>query len=761
MKKCLWLILFLVVAQWSYGQSARERSVEVSATVQENPPQINFSWTADNTATAYSVYKKTYEATDWGNPIAVLPGTATTFLEENINIGEAYEYAFFKKEYAPIKDTICVPAGTEVKLRLEDMYGIGLCCNFGFGYFQVEACGSLVAEGTEFGFNDEVIFEVCDDGNACTDVIITVSPDMFPNSTSWILSNNQTGVELGQSGFVGAFISERPKYGFIYAGIKAPAIDQRGKILILIDDEYSQTLVLEIERLRLDMIRDGWQVLTKDVNKNDAVTEVKALIQEVYMEHNDLSALLLLGHIPVPYSGDMYPDTHAENHQGAWSADTYYAELDGVWTDESADITTAFFERNHNIPGDGKFDQSAIPTGIVELACGRIDFHNMPAFALDEIELTRQYLNKNNRWRNGEIVVERRALVDDNFGQAFAAPAASGWRNFAPMFGTTQVDELDYFETMREQSYLWSYGCGSGTHISSDGIGFTADFANDSLLSVFTMLFGSQFGDWDNENNFLRAPLASGLTLTNCWAGNPAWYFHDMALGQHIGASARRTLNSALPGDLPGPQLVHATLLGDPTLRMHPVLSASDLALSSVDTAVNLQWMPSTDLDIAGYYVYRADSLNGLYVRVSPDLITTLNYQDIPTNDGTYYYMLRAVKLETSGSGTYYNLSPGLIGAVNYVFIVDTKELVLEKGFDLLPNPSAGLFTLALQTDQITSNRPIDLQILNDQGQVVFTKKINPSNAQMIDLQNWPNGVYIFKLSDGEKSWVKKGVILK
>jgi hypothetical protein len=31
----------------------------------------------------------------------------------------------------------------------------------------------------------------------------------------------------------------------------------------------------------------------------------------------------------------------------------------------------------------------------------------------------------------------------------------------------------------------------------------------------FTMLFGSYFGDWDSQDNFLRAPLAQGLTLTN------------------------------------------------------------------------------------------------------------------------------------------------------------------------------------------------------------------------------------------------------
>ena len=96
-------------------------------------------------------------------------------------------------------------------------------------------------------------------------------------------------------------------------------------------------------------------------------------------------------------------------------------------------IFWGFFDRNKNVPGDGKFDQSAIPSAM-ELQVGRVDFFNMLAFAKNEIELTRQYLQKAHRFKMGEIEVRRRALIDDNFNQQFAAPAASGWRNFSPMF---------------------------------------------------------------------------------------------------------------------------------------------------------------------------------------------------------------------------------------------------------------------------------------------------------------------------------------
>jgi hypothetical protein len=54
--------------------------------------------------------------------------------------------------------------------------------------------------------------------------------------------------------------------------------------------------------------------------------------------------------------------------------------------------------------------------------------------------------------------------------------------------------------------------------------------------------------------------------------------------------------------------------------------------------------------------------------------------------------MLRAVKLETSGSGIYYNLSPGLIDTSNFFVAVD--DLVLNSQIQITPNPSHGFFEI-------------------------------------------------------------------
>ena len=61
-------------------------------------------------------------------------------------------------------------------------------------------------------------------------------------------------------------------------------------------------------------------------------------------------------------------------------------------------LPATFDTRNHNVPGDGKFDQSLFVD--LELEVGRVDMSNLPSFTSNEIELTRRYLNKNHQFRH-------------------------------------------------------------------------------------------------------------------------------------------------------------------------------------------------------------------------------------------------------------------------------------------------------------------------------------------------------------------------
>ncbi|HEY6228327.1 MAG TPA: hypothetical protein VI282_14490, partial [Verrucomicrobiae bacterium] len=357
------------------------------------------------------------------------------------------------------------------------------------------------------------------------------------------------------------------------------------------------------------------------------------------------------------------------NHIGAWAADTYYADMDGTWTDSSVNDTSAERADNYNTPGDGKFDQGQIPSDL-ELALGRVDLSNMTCYSnktppRSETDLLRAYLNKDHNFRQGLMNVPRRGVIADNFGDIYGESfAVTGWRSFAPMFGsngTTALNYGTYFPTLKTQPYLFAYACGGGSYYTCDGIGGSDDFALNDIQAVFTMHFGSYFGDWDNESNFLRASLGSGSVLTTTWSGRPLYFYHHMALGETVGYSVLLSQNNKSGGlyekQNMGTRYVNNSLHGDPSLRLHPVLPPSNVTGATASGLV-LTWTGSSDTAIKGYNVYRSANANGPFTRLNSSLLGATTFTDTaPLANGIY--MVRAVKLESTPSGTYYNPSQG------------------------------------------------------------------------------------------------------
>jgi hypothetical protein len=485
-------------------------------------------------------------------------------------------------------------------------------------------------------------------------------------------------------------------YGYIYSGIDVPLTENRGTLLLVVDNTYATQLTGELTRLQQDLVGDGWTVSRINVSRTDTPVHVKNLIKAQY-NHDpaNTKSVFLFGHVPVPYSGDIVPDGHYANHQGAWPCDGYYADMDGAWTDNTVNDVTAEDARNRNVPGDGKFDQSQFPAPL-KLMVGRVDLANMPgrlsaggpATFPSELELLRNYLNKDHNFRNKLVSAPERAIVGDYFGvrdgEAFAA---SGWRNFAPLFGaskiTTIAKEGAWLPTLSTNAYLFAYGCGSGSYTSIGGIGsvgryrdgVTTELVNDDVKAVFTLLYGSWLGDWDSEDNIQRAVLATkDLGLTCSWSGRPHWFMHHMALGEPIGFSTRLTQNDGFSGLYKNQQnncesWTHIALMGDPTLRMQIVAPASDVTVSANGNDSTVSWTASKDF-VEGYNVYRATSPNGPFTRVNSALVKGTSFSDelpagnlAPTGHAPVYYMVRAVKLETSASGTYFNPSEGAFAA--------------------------------------------------------------------------------------------------
>jgi hypothetical protein len=550
--------------------------------------------------------------------------------------------------------------------------------------------------------------------------------------------------------------------GHIYAGINAPAIHHRGRLLLLVDSTFVDSCAANLSLLQKDLRGDGWEVVRYNIPRPTPDSIIKALIKLQHQFFPSTNAVLIVGHLAVPYSGVIYPDGHIE-HRGAWPADVYYADMDDPWTDTSANIT-ALRPENTNLPGDGKWDRSALSSPL-ELQVSRIDFYNMPAFGKTEVQLMNSYLTRAHAYKMDSIVVAKRALIDDNFG-AFGgeAFAANGWRNYPTLVGKNNIHELDLITTLRDSSYQWAYGCGGGAYTGSGGIGYTPDFAADSINAIFVQLFGSYFGDWDNQNNFLRAPLcAESPALTSCWAGRPNWFFHHMALGENIGYSARLTqsnLNSLYtPANASTPSRVHAALMGDLSLRTDYIKPITNFSVAHLnDSSIILTWNPSPDPAVSGYYVYRSISEFGHYQQIS-SLVPNTTFNDISLASGVYYYMVRPVKLQSTPSGNYYNLGIGTTDSITFFNTTVVNRLIKEENITVFPNPARNILNVLITSPESTD---LTLTLIDMNGKQILSRihhVIPGKNNFTFQIGTLPTGAYAVLVKSRQsaisKTWIK------
>lgn len=501
--------------------------------------------------------------------------------------------------------------------------------------------------------------------HAWTDSLVHLEP----NTTSWIDSNVQQGIEYEYQ-----ILKSLPAFpygdgsanfgaGYIFAGIKIPPKHQRGTCLVVIDHTFKNTLAFETSRLLDDLRSDGWLADTIFVNRSDSIYLVKRRILDWANTHpGQHQALFLLGRIPVPYSGEIAPDGHHSDHKGAWPCDGFYGTIDGQWNDQTVNTKAPASSRNDNVPGDGKFDNNVYPAKV-HWQIGRVDFSNMNKFPESEEQLLRRYLDKNHNWRFGKIMVSERGLVDNNFGD-IEGLGQSGWKNFTPMFGFSNVKDLPYRQTLSNQSFLWSYGCGGGGPESASDISSTTYFTTDSLQTMFTMLFGSYFGDWDYPNNFLRGAIASKTCLASTWGNRPVWFLHHMALGEPIGYSTQITMNNR---GLYTPRFyggyVSTALMGDPTLRMHVLPPVENLKAKNEDLHIRLDW--NKPKNATGFYIYRKYTRDSVYHLLNEFSVNDTFFIDACIEKGPIQYMVRCTALKTTGSGSYYNLSAGVTTSID------------------------------------------------------------------------------------------------
>ncbi len=488
------------------------------------------------------------------------------------------------------------------------------------------------------------------------------------DANSFIDENVETGARYEYQVIKRSLGVDITASGYIAVGVQAPLLENRGKIVLVVDQAIAGELTGDIARLEQDLTGDGWIVVRKDVARDGQPREIRAAIQAEYQgDRAGTRAVLLLGHVPVVRSGSLNIDGHGAR---PLPADVYYGEMDGEWRDAN---------------GDGIFDENVLPSDV-ELQVGRIDFADLPGtYAASpypsEVELLKRYLAKNHAYRQAAVRPAPRALVGnaigDGNGQAYAA---NGYRLFSALLGPARIvsarvevnapPEERWLGRLVRDDYTWAFGCGAGSDFTVSNLGahgqwndfWASDFLDTRPKAAFYLMFGSWFGDWSQSDNVLRSALASrDLGLAAAWAGRPHLFLHPMGTGESIGYGMRLSQNN------PGTQYwnhvqrqlrgVHIALLGDPTLRLHVIAPPSEAQAGRAGADVLVTWQASPD-EVAGYHVYRTNG-DGGFTRLTGDPLTGTRFTDLNRALQGDTYMIRAIAVQNGPSGSYVNASQG------------------------------------------------------------------------------------------------------
>ncbi|MBM2816128.1 MAG: hypothetical protein HW421_2890 [Ignavibacteria bacterium] len=564
-------------------------------------------------------------------------------------------------------------------------------------------------------------------------------------SVRWQLTVGQKQVDTTSSQQVLGF-------SYICSGIDIEEVSSFGKVMILVDSVVAPALENELSILENDLVTEGWHVVKKTAPRAEnfnskAVLKTKSIITEEYYNPGELAHVFIIGRVAVPYSGFIAPDGHS-NHFGAWPADVFYGNLDEFsWTDNNYYVDSMnILVPNRNSAGDGKFDQNNLQGMTASIAVGRVDFYNISLYTKDslarEIQHLKNYLIKDHNYRTGATQVRNKALLLDTWGLlGNEVPGATSWRNFNSLCGydsikTSTMDK--FYPDISANDYQWVYASGGGSNQSVGSLN-SSSFSTYPIRGVFSMVFGSYFGDWDPKNNLMRTILGSSPSvLTVSWDARPPWFFHHMGIGYPIGFSTLVTQNNGSSGlnyysntylntpyygniyNTSGFAGVHIGLLGDPTLRinMASIPSPSNLTVVQPNGSrfVEIKWQSASAEENTSYNVYRSMSTLGPFIKVNKDPIFTTSYNDSTLNEGNVYYMVRTVQPQKSVTGVYKNLSRGIIKSGLITSVDNPADIV--SSLSCSPNPAVSQLNISLN---LSNSEFVSLSIFDIRGNLIKT----------------------------------------
>lgn len=441
--------------------------------------------------------------------------------------------------------------------------------------------------------------------------------------------------------------------GYWTTGVEVPAQEFRGTAIVIIEESIAAPLAARLKRFELDLIGDGWKVIHHETSRGNDENPVgnlararalKEWLRDRYlMDPFEQYSLILVGHVPIVKSGRAAPDGHGAR---AHASDLFYADIDGVWSDNR----------------DGVLLPNQLPNDAIEMQVGRIDFSTMSDDDPDlEVDLLRFYFDKNHHWRQGMIGDLRTAYGNSPhlLGEQYALRNIVGPKAVARR-GHRKVGEL--------HPTLWGVARGNAKVYAE----------NSTNGAVFTINFGSYKQMIEKPFNAMNALLAQPWYTIACgWGGRPTWWLHHMALGGTIGESHLRTVNNGKAskpyrdtmdyfptGNYLWRNPVWVNLLGDPTTHAFILSPPQQARARKTGQGVRLSWTPSFDPDVIGYRIYRAAAEDEAFAALEAGaLVEGREYFDAAPPLGVRY-MIRAYGLKRVYAGSFFVFSQGAFAEV-------------------------------------------------------------------------------------------------
>ena len=129
-------------------------------------------------------------------------------------------------------------------------------------------------------------------------------------------------------------------------------------------------------------------------------------------------------------------------------------------------------------------------------------------------------------------------------------------------------------------------------------------------------------------------------------------------------------------------------------------------------------------------------------------------YLDSLAPRGSNVYMVRALTLQLSGSGTYNNMSEGIFSSSTYSFRAGINgDQAVNNAIHIFPNPSSGLINIELYKIAEAGTQIL----INDlMGKELLKKDISGQDNLSLELQYLSSGVYFLTLKNKTGKIVEK-----